>query len=113
MQYSSEFIMQMRNHFSQLSEKEKAIFAGAEAMKHGEKGPQIAGEILGCSYATVSSGLEMIASRGIKKSATVISEFLVKESIHPGIIGIILTYPYKILPIWFVQKEAGSVRSVI
>lgn len=74
MQYSSEFIMQMRNHFSQLSEKEKAIFAGAEAMKHGEKGPQIAGEILGCSYATVSSGLEMIASRGIKKSATVISD---------------------------------------
>lgn len=55
--YTSTTKQQMKSHYGSLSEKDRRRYAAIEAKKLGHGGIRAIGQLLGCNYRTIKTGL--------------------------------------------------------
>ncbi len=72
--YSNEIILQMRNFYRSLSEKDRRRYAAVESIKFGYGGITYICKVLGCDQGIVSRGIKELKEELPEKEA--ISGFL-------------------------------------
>ncbi|MGD9733295.1 MAG: hypothetical protein AB7U45_14045 [Desulfamplus sp.] len=69
--YPNEIIVQMRNFYRSLSEKDRRRYAAVEAVKFGYGGITYICELLGCDQSIVSRGIKELKEELPEKESSI------------------------------------------